>query len=381
MTTISADGLALIQQFEGFCAEPAPLPDGGWIVGHGHVRRVEPGGSVTCRDAAELLAQDLAPVERRVTRLVSRRLTQSQFDALVSFAFSIGLEAFAASEVLRRVNRNYFVAAACAMDAWRKSSVEGELEVVDALVRRRAAEKALLLKDVTCQAAPSVLLRARLDRAALVLGAPVKYAAAPAVAAALAAGRTQIGKGNVVSLVARTSPKFEPAVRLTEILRSEPATQAVLSMQVANDIAADEDEIVTAHAKPVARSLDGVGQSVHHAFGARSGARKNGWLTVTAQRISARTQAAESQRLASADAPRLRLAVIAPSREQVGLCALLVSGLALMSIAGSLLFGGAGNVIEIIVAAALAAPGLAATLMGAYCLLRQAGLKRVLSSW
>src|SRR5262245_54707480 len=100
MTAISADGLALIQQFEGFCAEPAPLPNGGWVVGHGHVRTAEPGGPVSRRDAAQLLALDLAPVERLVTNLVRRPLTQSQFDALVSFTFSIGQEAFAASLVL-----------------------------------------------------------------------------------------------------------------------------------------------------------------------------------------------------------------------------------------------------------------------------------------
>lgn len=371
MTAISADGLALIQQFEGFCAEPAALPNGGWLVGHGHLRSAAPGGPVTRRDAAELLALDLAPVERRVKGLVSRRLTQSQFDALVSFAFSIGVDAFAASEVLRRVNRGDFAAAACAMDAWRKSSVDGELEVVDALVRRRAAEKALLLKDVANEAAPSVLLRARLDRAALVLGAPVKYAAAPAVAAALAAARAQVVKANVVSLIARSSPRFEPAVRLTEILRSEPATQAVLSAQVANDLVADEDEIVTAHARPVARPLDRVREAAHRSFAARQGPRKNGWLIATAQRISARAeQAAADQGVKSAAAPRFRLPVIAPSREQVGLCALLLFGLALMFIAAAVLFAGVASVIEIAAVAALAAPGLAATLMGAYALWR-----------
>jgi len=229
----------------------------------------------------------------------------------------------------------------------------------------------LLLKDVGNEAAPSVLLRARLDRAALVLGAPVKYAAAPAVAAALAAARAQVVKANVVSLIARSSPRFEPAVRLTEILRSEPATQAVLSAQVANDLVADEDEIVTAHARPVARPLDRVREAAHRSFAARQGPRKNGWLIATAQRISARAeQAAADQGVKSAAAPRFRLPVIAPSREQVGLCALLLFGLALMFIAAAVLFAGVASVIEIAAVAALAAPGLAATLMGAYALWR-----------
>ena len=70
----------------------------------------------------------------------------------MSFAFSVGAEAFGKSQVLRRVNAGDYVSAACAMDAWRKSDVGGELVIVDALVRRRAAEKALFLKDMPLEA-------------------------------------------------------------------------------------------------------------------------------------------------------------------------------------------------------------------------------------
>ena len=41
---ISARGLALIQELEGFQAEPKQLPTGGWVVGYSHVRATEPGG-------------------------------------------------------------------------------------------------------------------------------------------------------------------------------------------------------------------------------------------------------------------------------------------------------------------------------------------------
>jgi GH24 family phage-related lysozyme (muramidase) len=377
---ISADGLALIQQFEGFCAEPAQLPGGGWVVGHGHVRIGDPGPAVSRSEAADLLALDLAPVERLVNALVSTQLTQSQFDALVSFAYSIGADAFAGSQVLRRVNNGDFVAAACALDAWRKSQVDGELEVVDALVRRRAAEKALLLKDLEYAPAPSVLLRARLDHAAAILGAPVKYAAAPAMGAALAA-RPHFAADNVVSLSPRTQPKFEPAVRLTEILRSEPATEAVLLSQVANDVEDGDDcvEIVTAHAKPVARPLDGVREATRRAFAAQQ-VRANDWraflTNVRAQQFRAEMIAVavdrriRDMRAKCAAAPRLRLPVFTASTERVGNYVLLLFGVGLISLGGSLLFGGAGDIVEIAAAAALAAPGLAATLMGAYGLWR-----------
>jgi lysozyme len=149
--TVSNAGLALIQDAEGFRAEPGQTPAGAWVVGHGHVR-AEAGEWVNESEAAHLLSVDLVPVERLVNEKVTLALTQSQFDALVSFAFSIGADAFERSQVLRRVNAGDYIAAACAMDAWRKSDISGELEVVDVLVRRRSAEKAMFLKDIAHEA-------------------------------------------------------------------------------------------------------------------------------------------------------------------------------------------------------------------------------------
>src|SRR5262245_30853631 len=120
--TLSAEGFALIKQFEGFRSAPAKLHDGGWIVGHSHVRMAEPGEAVTAEQAEEHLRLDLAPVERFVRASVTVELNQGQYDALVSFCFSIGEAAFGKSDVLRKVNAGQVVPAACAMDAWRKSS-------------------------------------------------------------------------------------------------------------------------------------------------------------------------------------------------------------------------------------------------------------------
>lgn len=317
---MSAAGLALIQQHEGFRARPEPIPGGDWVVGYGHVRVGEAGKQVTRKEAAELLAADLAPVERTVNERVKVALTQSQFDALVSFAFSIGTDAFVRSQVLRRVNAGEFVPAACAMDAWRKSEITGELEIAGALVRRRAAEKALFLQDLPQEPAPSVLLRARLDHAAAILGAPAKRAGAATAEAAKAA-----------------PPKPEPGKRLTEILRSEPATEALLLTQVVAEDATDEDEIVTAHAKPVARKVE----SPAAAPGAVAPAR----LRLTAGRAKG-------------------------AAEGLGLVALLALGLALIGVGASLVFNGRGDAAEVAGAAALAAPGVAAALMAAVGLWR-----------
>ena len=353
--SISAEGLALIQSHEGFRAEPAQLPDGNWVVGYSHVRIGDAGAALAQEEAAQLLVMDVAPIERLVNARVTATLTQSQFDALVSFAFSVGAEAFEQSQTLRRANAGDFIAAACSMDAWRKSDVGGALEVVDALVRRRAAEKALFMKDIEIEAAPSVFVRAKLDHAASILGAPVKYAAAPAV-------------GSIP--VVQAQPVQDLAARLTEILKSEPQTEALLLTQVVPDeaFAEDEGEIVTAHAKPVARSLDQVREATRraHAEATAADAGKNRfpWFKKAVSNVIATPTPRPNidrrlGKLRRGQAMRMpELGV-----ETVGLLALMLFGLGLIALGGSLLFAGNGEVIELIAGGAVAAPGLAAVLM------------------
>jgi len=348
---ISAHGLALIQELEGFQAEPKQLPTGGWVVGYSHVRAEEPGEAVNENDAVELLTQDLASYENLVNTLVTQPLTQTQFDALVSFAFSIGAEAFGNSQVLRRVNAGDYVSAACAMDAWRKSDVSGELLIVDALVRRRTAEKALFLKDLPQAASPSVFVRPQLDHAAAILGAPVTYLPAPEV-----------------GTIAPPAPKSDPAVRLTEILKSEPQTELVLTQVVANDpVEEGDDEITTAHAKPVAR----------YDFEPRVAPRRNEQAKskkVWFARSTAQVPDGADQRIHEMrELPNVKL----PSFETLGLAALMLFGLGLIATGVSLLITGIGQVAEYAGAAALCTPGLAAVLMAAYGLWRTPRVKAV----
>lgn len=360
---ISAAGLALVQEHEGFRADPAQLPDGNWVVGHGHVRIGEAGPAVSAHEAEHALSLDLAPYERLINARVNVALTQAQFDALVSFAFSVGAEAFEQSQVLRRVNAGDFLSAACAMDAWRKSEVNGELEVVDALVRRRAAEKALFLKDLAHAAAPSVFMRARLDHAASILGAPVKYAAAPAV-------------GSIP--VVQAQP--EPAQRITEILNAEPATEALLLTQVvANDID-DCDEIVTAHAKPVARPFDAIREATRAAYAQQAANDRGPRLRLFKRAVSnviepkqpklkpdRRIRNMRKRNASPFTLPRLD---VGGSFENAGLVALMVFGLGLTLLGGSLLIGGSGDTVELLAGFAVLIPGLAASAMAAIGLRR-----------
>jgi lysozyme len=374
----SANGLALIQQYEGFQSEPTRLPDGNWLVGYSHVRVGEPGAAVNENEAAELLTVDVASYEKLVNARVTQPLTQAQFDALVSFAFSVGAEAFEQSQVLRRINAGDYVAAACAIDAWRKAEVGGEVIIVDSLVRRRAAEKALFLRDVSADVTSSVFMRAKLDYAASVLGAPVKATPAPMLHV-VAAPAPQV---EIAPEVESAAPQT-PAQRLTEILKSEPATEALLLTQVVtNDVEDDDGEIVTAHAKPVARSMENVREATRVAFEAAEAKRREHkrFIFFKPQERSNKfengpTEIQVDRRLrtmrAMGDQPSQPvLPAWAPSLENIGLILLLVFGLGLMALGGSLLFDGAGDMVSIAAAAALVTPGLAATLMAAFGLWR-----------
>jgi lysozyme len=158
---MSASGIELIQSFEGFRPRAARLPGGGWLIGYGHTATARAGLQITPRDAVLILRHhDLPPIEALIAEQVLTPLSQNEFDALVSFAFNIGAEAFAASEVVTALNAGDRARAADAMWAWRLANVSGELRVVDALARRRSAEIAMFLEHPAGRAAiPGALVR------------------------------------------------------------------------------------------------------------------------------------------------------------------------------------------------------------------------------
>ena len=162
---VSRAAVELIKRFEGYRMKAAQLPDGRWTLGYGHTLTARAGASVSEQDAEALLLYDLITVAHAVNENTYTPLNQNQFDALVCFTLNIGTENFVRSAVLRRLNEGAPLLAACEMEMWRKADFEGERIVVDALVRRRSAEKALFLTppDGHWVAAPSSVLRPKID--------------------------------------------------------------------------------------------------------------------------------------------------------------------------------------------------------------------------
>lgn len=132
--------LELVKRFEGFRAKPYLCPAGVPTVGYGHTEGVSLSDPAISREMAEaLLVKDLVAFAAGVARMLSAPVSQNQFDALVSFAYNVGLGNLQRSTLLRRVNAGDVAGAAREFAKWTKAKgIE-----LPGLMKRRAAERAL----------------------------------------------------------------------------------------------------------------------------------------------------------------------------------------------------------------------------------------------
>jgi len=157
---ISREGVLLIKSFEGFRPRAVPRTEGGWVIGYGHRASAREGASVSETEAELLLQYDLIPVQAALSGGLTRAINQHQYDALASFAFSVGAEAFQTSDVLACINAGEDTQAAEALAAWPERPAR------DAGLRRRAAERALFVADPAAPVALADLLAAPAEPAA-----------------------------------------------------------------------------------------------------------------------------------------------------------------------------------------------------------------------
>lgn len=148
----SARGIALIKEFEGFRTKAYQDAVGVWTIGYGFTRGVKPGDTITREQAETRLRDELGVYERGVIQATHGRATQTQFDALVSFAFNVGVAGMSKSTVIKRHNEGNYQAAARAFGLWNKAGGR----VLSGLTRRRAAESALYLTPYPGQAKTQV---------------------------------------------------------------------------------------------------------------------------------------------------------------------------------------------------------------------------------
>ena len=151
ITELSPQGLEWLAALEGGFILRA-YPDSNippvWTIGPGltviHGRRVRPGDVLTEEECLRAYQDEVRPREQRVDALTRDDLEQHEFDCLVSFAFNIGLEAYAGSTCRALIEARAPKAQVVdQMRRWNKTRKDGRLVPSPGLVNRRNAEAIL----------------------------------------------------------------------------------------------------------------------------------------------------------------------------------------------------------------------------------------------
>jgi len=132
---------ALLKKYEGSRVKAYRCPANIWTIGYGHTSaagapEVVDGMIITQQQADDILRRDLVKFETAVSGMVSKQITQQQFDVLVDFAYNVGAGALKTSTLLRKVNAADFDAVPVELMKW----IKGGGKVLPGLVRRRQAE-------------------------------------------------------------------------------------------------------------------------------------------------------------------------------------------------------------------------------------------------
>ncbi len=159
---VSSAAIEMIKHHEGVRTKPYRCPALLWTVGVGHVidhthtaikyeeRRsisIPPGWDrvLSMGEVDSILAQDLSRFERGVLRMCPAASgRQGVFDALVSFAFNVGLGNLQRSSLRMKFNRGELEEAAEQFMKWTKAGGR----VLPGLVKRRRDERQLYLSGL-----------------------------------------------------------------------------------------------------------------------------------------------------------------------------------------------------------------------------------------
>ncbi len=143
-------GEALIKSFEGYKEETYLDERGIPTIAYGHTGWYSPGVPValgqtcTAQQAQNWFSLDTSYAVNGVIRCLTVAVNQNQFDALVSFAYNLGVGALAHSTLLRYLNQEEWRPAADEFPKWDYAGSQ----VSAGLQRRRLAERSLFLAPV-----------------------------------------------------------------------------------------------------------------------------------------------------------------------------------------------------------------------------------------
>lgn len=138
---VSNNGINLVKRFEGLELKAYRDSVGILTIGYGHTHAVKAGDIITGEQADAFLREDLQVAELTVNTNVKVKLTQGQFDALVSFVFNLGSGNFVKSTLISKLNSGDYAGAADEFGKW----VNAGGKKLPGLVKRRAAEREVFL--------------------------------------------------------------------------------------------------------------------------------------------------------------------------------------------------------------------------------------------
>ena len=157
---LSKRGADLMKRYEGFSSAPYIDMVGVSTIGYGNTyypdrRKVKMTDAHLTEPQAAQLAMDIvnldfAPAVNKIFKdeIASGALNQNMFDALVSLAYNIGASALANSNsVTGNIKKGDYKAAANGFLLWNKGRVNGKLEAINGLTRRRTEERDLFLSE------------------------------------------------------------------------------------------------------------------------------------------------------------------------------------------------------------------------------------------
>jgi lysozyme len=136
------DATDMIKAFESCALTAYKDMVGVWTIGWGHTGDVQEGDSITQEEADGLMVSDIKRVAEGVMNLITVDVTKNQFNALVDFAYNLGLGALKRSTLLKWLNGREHVDD-IAEQFLRWDFADGK--EVAGLERRREAERKLFL--------------------------------------------------------------------------------------------------------------------------------------------------------------------------------------------------------------------------------------------
>jgi len=110
--TPSKNCIDLIKKFEGFRSEAYQDSVGIWTVGYGSTmwpdgKKVQPGQRMTIQEAEAVMTWELTRKGKEIlSGLPTTIINQNQYDALVSFAYNLGVGALLKSTLFKKLKVN-----------------------------------------------------------------------------------------------------------------------------------------------------------------------------------------------------------------------------------------------------------------------------------